>query len=340
MVTSADVIQGQVTSQRMQSTAQTIAFIDLSGSTAAYQALGNEEVAGVISKVTHWIGQACEAHEGRIVKFLGDGVLAEFKSSASAVSVAVFLQRHHSGRIRHWPEPLRMGLKIGLALGPVVRMGDDSYGDAVNLAARLSDMGGANEIWATESVIKHLRGEPRSARADSMLEFVRYRPLGMIDIRGIAQPHSIYQVEWSDEVTTELMTVCGGLQEFGGIDFGEASSNIELTWLDANQLFLANELPIEFGRAAGCAFVVNDQRVSRRHARIEWINGAFILTDLSTYGTWVRFSGEGTSETHLRRNQCVLHSSGEMALGAPFSDPSTPILSFHVSAGQIRVRME
>ena len=324
----------------MQNASQTIAFIDLSGSTAAYQALGNEEVAGVVSRLTHWIGQACEAHEGRIVKFLGDGVLAEFESSASAVAVAVFLQRHHSARIRNWPEPLRMGLKIGLASGPVVRMGDDSYGDAVNLAARLSDMGGPNEIWATESVIRHLRIEPRSARIDSMLEFVRYRPLGMIDIRGVSQTHYIYQVEWSDEVTTELMTVCGNLNEFGGVDFDDTSSNIELTWLDANQLFLANELPIEFGRAAGCAFVVSDQRVSRRHARIEWINGAFILTDLSTYGTWVRFSGEGASETHLRRNDCILHSSGEMALGAPFSDPSAPILSFHVSAGQIRVQME
>lgn len=55
---------------------QTIVFIDLSDSTAAYQAMDSQEVAGVISKITQWIGRVCEAHEGRIIKFLGDGVLA------------------------------------------------------------------------------------------------------------------------------------------------------------------------------------------------------------------------------------------------------------------------
>jgi len=318
----------------MRTPSQTIAFIDLTGSTAAYQALGNEEVANVISKITQWIGRVCEAHEGRIVKFLGDGVLAEFNCSASAVTASVFLQQQHSARIRQWPDPLRMGLKIGLAAGPVVRMGDDAYGDPVNLAARLSDMSGPNAIWATESVINLLHDERAASEAgDSRLDAVRYRSLGLIHIRGVAHPHPIFQVEWNDEVPTDLMTVRGSLQDLENSELDGSNSNIVLAWLDINKLFLNGELPIDIGRAVSCAFVVSDQRVSRKHASIDWVNGAFVLTDLSTYGTWVRFAGDAGSETQLRRSQCILHSSGEMALGASFSDFSAPVLSFRVHTG-------
>ncbi|HPR44139.1 MAG TPA: adenylate/guanylate cyclase domain-containing protein, partial [Ottowia sp.] len=57
---------------------QTILFVDLTGSTAAYQAVDGAQVAAVISKVTAWVGRVCEAHAGRVIKFLGDGVLAQF----------------------------------------------------------------------------------------------------------------------------------------------------------------------------------------------------------------------------------------------------------------------
>lgn len=90
-------------------------FIDLTGSTAAFDALGNALVADAISQVTHWIGRVCEAHEGRTVKFLGDGVLAQFARSSQAVEACIFMQQSHSERVLKWPEPLRMRLKIGLA---------------------------------------------------------------------------------------------------------------------------------------------------------------------------------------------------------------------------------
>ena len=86
----------------------TMVFIDLAGSTAAYAALGNAQVADVIAKVTQWIGRVCEAHGGRTVKFLGDGVLAQFPHGADAVEAAVFMQLNHSERLEKWPEPLRI----------------------------------------------------------------------------------------------------------------------------------------------------------------------------------------------------------------------------------------
>ncbi|WP_423453716.1 FHA domain-containing protein [Ottowia sp. VDI28] len=319
----------------MHSPLQTIAFIDLADSTAAYQAMGSEEVAGVISKVTQWIGRVCEAHDGRILKFLGDGVMAEFGNSVDAVTAAVFLQQQHTKRIRRWPEPLHMGLKIGLASGAVVRMGNDAYGDPVNFASRLSDMSGSNAIWATESVINQLRTNRRHriSNRGEVLENIRYRSLGMIRIKGIVQPHPVFQIEWNDEIPTDLITIRGVLQEPELPDTEKVESHIELGWEGNNKVFVSSELPIQIGRVPDCHFVISDPRVSRKHSTIEWINGAFVLADQSTYGTWIRFTGKSASEVQLRRSQCILHSGGEMALGVPFSDASAPVLSFQVRAG-------
>ena len=311
-------------------------FIDLTGSSAAYEAMGNATAAAVISKITQWIGRVCEAHDGRAVKFLGDGVLAQFPDASDAVEAVVFMQQSHTERLLKWPEPLRMGLKIGMATGPVVEMKADTYGDPVNLAARLSDMAGANAIWADASVMPQVRagGGARGNSLDSSDGLpaarapVRYRSLGTIRVRGLALPHSVFQIEWNENETTDLMTVQGVLHD--GAASAAAGASIALAWLGANRVVAASELPLTIGRMPDCGFVVSDQRVSRQHVQIEWINGAFTLTDLSTYGSWVRFAENPQSEIQLRRSQCILHSTGEIALGAPFSDFSAPVVAFDV----------
>ena len=88
--------------------------------------------------------------------------------------------------------------------------------------------------------------------------------------------------------------------------------------------------PVDPGRHA--EFAVSDQRVSRQHARIDWTKNTFVLTDLSSYGTWVKFAGSDT-ELALRRGECVLHGNGDIALGAPFSDFTVPTVSFNLSGG-------
>ncbi|WP_431191525.1 FHA domain-containing protein [Ottowia testudinis] len=301
--------------------------------------MGNAPVADVIAKVTQWIGRVCEAHHGRTVKFLGDGVLAQFQRGDDAVEAAVFMQQNHSERLEKWPQPLRMGLKIGMARGGVVQMADDVYGDPVNLAARLSDMAGTQTIWADESVIAELRhrrdahshDQPHAGGERVAAETARYRSLGMMRVRGLSEPHSVFQIEWSEEVSTDLMTVRGALHDLE-IESGMVGGSIALAWLGKSRVFAADDLPIVIGRIPDSSFVVSDQRVSRHHARIEVINGAFVLSDLSSFGTWVRFTENPASEVQLRRNQCVLHSTGEIALGASFSDFSAAVVAFSVGA--------
>ena len=115
---------------------------------------------------------------------------------------------------------------------------------------------------------------------------------------------------------------------------GEADAlgrEIELSYMGYTKCFKSFDLPIHIGRVRNVEFVVNDPRVSRTHARIEWRNGSVILVDASSYGSWVRFGGSPGSDILLRREECVLHGKGELALGASFADATVPTVMFSVT---------
>ncbi len=268
----------------------TVVFADLTGSTRVFEAMGNARATETVTRLTQWIGGVCQAHGGRVVKSLGDGVFAIFTSGAAATHAVVELQRYHQKRLLAWPAPLRMALQIGVASGEVVEVEGDCYGDAVNLASRLSDLAGPGQIWVTDAVISQLREGA-----------VQHRDLGLINIRGRER-----------DVGRAPDRLAGGGDELPhrarrarprcampDSSFGQ----IELAWLDVRSMFRTEELPIHLGRVDDAQFVVNDPRVSRLHARIELRQGSCVLIDVSTYGTWVRFHGNGgpSTEIALRR---------------------------------------
>ena len=302
----------------------TVVFADLTGSTRVFEAIGNARATETVTRLIQWIGGVCESHGGRVVKSLGDGAFATFANGAAATKAVLEMQRTHHKRLQNWPAPLRMELQIGVASGEVVEVDGDCYGDAVNLASRLSDLAGPSQIWATEAVIDQLGGID-----------ARFRNLGPINIRGKNEMPVVYRIDWQDDLT-DFLTMPATLvppQRVPDSTFGQ----IELSWLDMRTSFRAAELPIHMGRVDEAQFVVNDPRVSRLHARIEARNGSCVLVDVSTYGTWVRFHGTAgaSGEIALRREECVLHGSGEIGLGAPLSDFSAPTISFNTTGGNL-----
>lgn len=299
----------------------TVVFTDLFGSTSAFESLGNVRATQAVTQITTWIAQVIQSHGGRVVKMLGDGVLALFEDNLSAIDAVVELQRSHQKRMTLIPMPQWMPIRIGVASGDVEIVDGDCYGDAVNVAARLSDLSGPHQIWANSAALNGVYEA----------EGVHFRILGPISIRGRAEPCTVYQVEWQDDVASGFLTMQADLDPL--LDFNPndvLGGQIELTWLDTCKTFKSFEMPIHIGRVHQVEFVVNDPRVSRTHARIDWRNGSVMLVDVSSYGCWVRFSGGG-SDLLLRREECVLHGHGEIALGSPFADLTAPLLHFSVS---------
>ncbi len=299
----------------------TVVFTDLHGSTAVFEALGNARATETITEITAWIAKHCEAEGGHVVKTLGDGVLALFPDGSKAVKALVELQRLNSKRMLRVPSDLAMPIRIGLASGEVEIVAGDCYGDAVNVAARLCDLCGPNQIWANAAALDTVVESPG----------VAFRMLGPINIRGRAEPCTVYQIEWHEEEATDFLTMQGDIDVlYSNGDVDVLGREIELTWQGDSKRFKSFELPIHIGRVRTVEFMVNDPRVSRTHARLEWRNGSVVLVDVSSFGSWVRFSGETGSDVLLRRDECVLHGQGELALGASFADPNVPTVHFRI----------
>jgi adenylate cyclase len=96
-------------------------------------------------------------HHGRIVKLMGDGMLAEFASVVDAVRAAVETQQavavHNSGL----PKDKRIEFRVGVNMGDIVIDGDDIQGDGVNVAARLEGLAKPGGICVSGNVYEEVR---------------------------------------------------------------------------------------------------------------------------------------------------------------------------------------
>lgn len=299
----------------------TVVFTDLAGSTAVFETLGNTRATKAVTLLTHWICQVLESQGGKVIKTLGDGVLAVFPDAPTTIDGVVELQRSHQKNLLQQPLAEHLPIRVGVASGEVEIVDGDCYGDAVNVASRLSHLAGPHEIWVNSAELDFF----------SRPNGVRFRPLGPITVRGRVEPCAVHQVEWLEDQSTDFITMQGDIEPLTEAVKGDAlGRQIELSWVDKTRLLRSFELPAQIGRNRHCEFVVTDPRVSRTHARIEWRHGSIVLIDVSSYGSWVRFSGALAADVLLRRHECVLHGRGEIALGAPFTDPLVPTVRFNV----------
>ncbi len=133
---------------------------------------------------------AVAAHNGRIVKLIGDGVIAEFGSVVDAVSCALSVQRSSATTSDRSASQPTIVLRIGINLGDVIIEGDDIYGDGVNIAARLEPLAEPGGICVSSIV-----NESIGNRID-----VRFQDSGEISVKNIERPIRIWK--WHPGATT------------------------------------------------------------------------------------------------------------------------------------------
>jgi adenylate cyclase len=122
-------------------------------------------------------------HNGRIVKLMGDGMLAEFPSVVDAVRAAVEAQNAVSERNSTLPEDRRIEFRVGINLGDVVIDGDDIHGDGVNVAARLEGLAEPGGLCVSGAVYDQVRN-----RTD-----LTFEDLGDQEVKNIDQPVRVWR---------------------------------------------------------------------------------------------------------------------------------------------------
>jgi class 3 adenylate cyclase len=118
-------------------------FTDLSGSTALYERVGDAAAYTLVREHYAFLTRLVRAHDGAVVKTIGDAVMAAFAEPADAVHAALAAQAGAGAMAAG-------ALKIGLHAGPciAVTLNDrlDYFGSMVNLAARLQGLAGSGEV--------------------------------------------------------------------------------------------------------------------------------------------------------------------------------------------------
>ncbi len=300
---------------------RTVLFADLRGSTAMYETLGNSDATAVVTQSVALLAQIVSLHEGRVIKTLGDGLMAMFVSATKAVSAAD--EMHESlerigapgdGGLNPRARLVPLRLQVALARGEVIEMSGDVFGDAVNVAARLIDHAGDNETLVTSHLMEAL----------IEVEQARFRSLDRMQLRGRVEPVHVYLLEsirrFGDTAATAFGDIAPAAPEPEGI---------RLIWLDQNRIYAGTSLPVILGRSPQATYIIDDTRVSRSHARIVWHSGTFQLTDLSYNGTYVRFDHD-PEVISLRRGSCTLHGSGLIGLGGSPADPASASVRFEI----------
>lgn len=145
-----------------------IVFADIAG----YTERSNRDESGTLqirTQVERLLKSSTVSHNGRVVKVLGDGAMLEFASAVDAVGCALDMQSQmmELNASLELVDPVM--LRVGVHVGDVVEEEDDLYGNAVNIASRVSGMAAPGGICITREVYVQIR-PILNLRCDPVLE--------------------------------------------------------------------------------------------------------------------------------------------------------------------------
>ena len=161
---------------------QAILFADLGGSTGLYETLGDQEAQGIIVGCLALASQVVGQHRGRVVKTIGDEVMAALPSAEDAACAALGIIA--SVREAHDIHGGRLGAHVGFHVGPVIEVKGDVFGDTVNVAARMVSLAVDGEILTTRAGSEAL---PPSLRQ-------RARRIDRRAVRGKREDLEVFQI--------------------------------------------------------------------------------------------------------------------------------------------------
>ncbi len=169
--------------RREHSQVLTVFFIDIVGYTRWSTKLDMSSLMRLVKTFEKIVTGTIDRYNGRIIKKMGDGVLATFKHPVNAAAASIKIQENIAGRNLYTVDNERFYVRIGLHTGSVIRKDADIYGDVVNIASRMETSASPGEILITEVTYNQVK------------EYIKCRKVGKIKVKGVEEELSTYSPE-------------------------------------------------------------------------------------------------------------------------------------------------
>ena len=155
-----------------------ICFLDLTGYTRLTEERGDRAAADLARSFSRLVERAAHERQGRVVKWLGDGVMLYFEQPANAFDWA-------SQMVEDLPAAGLPDAHVGIDAGPVIVQDGDCFGRTVNIASRIAARAESGEILTTDRAfgIAIEQGGDLSAT-----------DVGSVELRGVASPVKLLRV--------------------------------------------------------------------------------------------------------------------------------------------------
>jgi len=275
-----------------------------------FDRLGGAEALHAVDRCMKRITRGIEISGGRLVSSTGDQVTAVFGNPHAACQAAITMQR----RIADLPpvSGVQLAIHAGFHHGAVIEEDGDVIGQGATVAEALASVALAGQVLITDSTRALLPTDLQSAT----------RGLPAALSRTLRINEQVFEVRW---VEARGSFVPAAVEPPAPIS-KEREFRLCLRYGPYVKVVDRNRPSLLMGRDVECEIPVRDRRASRHHARIERRDDHFVLSDLSTNGTFVTILGE--PELFLRREAFVLRGSGIISFAASASAPDADIAEF------------
>lgn len=289
-----------------------ILFADVADSTALFDRYGDDAARATIAGTLSELLEDVHLYSGHLVKTIGDEIMCTFERTEDAIKAAVAMQNRMLVREAEADLPA-VQLRIGLHCGEVIIEDDDVFGDAVNVAARMTTFAKKQQIITNQVTLKYC--------PDSQLPM--FRSLGEVDIKGKSKAISMVEILWQQD-TSKLTRVTSSLDIKSILDAMELCMHV-----NGKQYRLNSTKPLlSIGRADDCDIQVKLLRTSRYHGELIFKGGNFKYQDNSTNGSWIQ--QKNTTPVRLHRDGILLQSEGWIAFGQMDFADKNKLLHFKV----------
>jgi len=180
--------QREIKTQLIQIRDATILLSDIIGITPYFESHGDIAGRKKIQKHNELLFPVIQRHHGTVIKTIGDAIMAHFESPDDGVEAAMEMQQVLEAANRNQVEETdKIRIRVGLHSGRTIFEKQDAFGDAVNVASRISSKAGAGEVLISSSTRDKLI---------RMRDFTKFH--STTSLKGKTEEYSLFSVTWRE----------------------------------------------------------------------------------------------------------------------------------------------